>query len=495
MPRVARTLFLVIVLLASASFAAAPTRLFLQQVGAHSAIVKWRGDAGDVCFSTKLADLSKRHWPRCVPGAATAGDHYEALLTGLSPEQTFYYSVAGQIDASQHFRTAPNSNKAPQDGNTHIWIVGDSGTRTEDGHAGEAEAVRDGFAAYNAANGDEPVDLFLMLGDNAYDRGTDAQYQGAVFDLYRETLKQAPVWSTIGNHEMGVGDLELFGIFDAGGLSISADPDSYSDADPNTPDTGMPYFDIFTLPERGEVGGVPSGTEQYYSFDSGHVHVVSLDSQLSARDAQQREAMKSWLIADLAANRRDWTVVIFHHPPYSRGTHDSDSTALLLLVRFTNGIDLPMRDMRREFTPIFDAHGVDVVYSGHSHNYERSYYLRGHTGDARTFDAATHAEPDASGQPGLGQGSQPYTQITSSGYDDRSVYTVAGNSGKAEEPNVAITNRPLTHPAMIPQPADPLGRRGLVLKGSVVLDASADALRARMVDENGAVLDEFTITR
>jgi hypothetical protein len=473
-----------------AAIAAPPSRLFLQQVGTHAAIVKWRGDAGSVCFSTKLADLSKPNWPRCAAGVATAGGHYDARLTGLAPQQTYYYSVAGQIDASQHFQTPPNSNKAPQDGNTHIWIVGDSGTRTEAGHVGEAEGVRDGFAAYNAANGGEAVDLFLMLGDNAYDRGTDAQYQGAVFELYTETLKQAPVWPTIGNHEMGVGSLPAFGIFNAGGLSVSSNPDSFSDNDPNTVDNGMPYFDIFTLPTQGETGGAPSGTEQYYSFDAGNVHVISLDSQLSARDTAQRAAMKDWLISDLSSNTRDWTIVMFHHPPYSRGTHDSDSTALLM-QSFANRLDLPMVDMRVEFTPIFDAYGVDLVYSGHSHNYERSYYLRGHTGNASSFDAATHAELDANGLPSAG----PYAQITSSGFDDRSVYTVAGNSGKAEEPNVQITRFPLTHPAMVPQLADPAGRRGLALRGSVVVDASNTSLRARMVDSNGAVLDEFTITR
>lgn len=480
--------------LASASLAAPPSRLFLQQVGTHSAIVKWRGDAGSVCFSTKLKDLAKPHWPRCVAGAGTAGGHYDAQLTGLAPEQTYYYSVAGQSDASQHFQTSPNSNKAPQDGNTHIWIVGDSGTRTEAGHVGEAEGVRDGFAAYNAANGGESVDHFLMLGDNAYTSGTDAQYQGAVFELYGETLKQAPVWPTIGNHEMGVGDLAAFRIFNVGGLSVSSNPNSYSDGNPATVDNGMPYFDIFSLPAQGETGGVPSGTEQYYAFDAGNVHVVSLDSQLSARDTAQRTAMKDWLIADLAANTLDWTIVIFHHPPYSRGTHDSDSTALLM-QSFANRLDLPMVDMRREFTPIFDAYGVDVVYSGHSHNYERSYYIRGHTGNANTFDAATHAESNAAGQPSLGQGSEPYSQVTSSGLDDHSVYTVAGNSGKAEEPNPAITAQALLHPAMVPQPAEANGRRGLKVTGSVVVDASDTSLRARMVDEHGAVLDEFTITR
>ena len=64
-----------------------PQRLFLQQVAPHSAIVKWRGgDATRVCFSTKLSDLEKRNWPRCVDGIEEDipdyDNHRQALLTG-----------------------------------------------------------------------------------------------------------------------------------------------------------------------------------------------------------------------------------------------------------------------------------------------------------------------------------------------------------------------------------------------------------------------------
>jgi hypothetical protein len=59
---------------------------------------------------------------------------------------------------------------------------------------------------------------------------------------------------------------------------------------------------------------------------------------------------------------------------------------------FANYLDLPMVTLREEFTPIFDDYGVDVVYGGHSHSYERSYYLGGYTGDAVDFDPAVNAE-------------------------------------------------------------------------------------------------------
>ncbi|MFK7975251.1 MAG: metallophosphoesterase, partial [Halioglobus sp.] len=233
-------------------------------------------------------------------------------------------------------------------------------------------------------------------------------------------------------------------------------------------------------------------------FDHGNVHVVSLDSQLSARDAGQRATMRSWLIDDLSSNTSDWTVVIFHHPPYSKGAnHDSDTTD-------TRGdIDLPQLLMREEFVELFDEYGVDLVYSGHSHSYERSYYLRGHTESSDMFTPAAHAElvDGDPARPASGREGEAYAQLspTSGGVDDRVVYTVAGNGGKADETAGRLTAADvwLLHPAHIEQPADTEtpSRRGLPIIGSVIVDAGASELAASFIDVNGNVLDRFTITR
>jgi hypothetical protein len=508
-----------------------PERLFLQQLDTDSVIVKWRGDAdgGDgadsVCFGTDQDFLPEES---LTAATETETGHMEALLTGLSPDTTYYYSVggAGSAGDSRFFQTPPEDGAVPADGNTHIFIVGDSGTVTdgvseelpEGEHPGEAAAVLAGYQTYSEANGGEPVDLFLALGDNAYEVGTDEEWQKSFFELYTDILSSAYTIPTIGNHEMGYGEIDLC-IFvpsipcgsqtlATGGVSASSDPDSYDSDGDLTPDgTGMPYLDIFTLPADGESGGVSSGTEQYYSIDYGNVHVVSLDSQLSARDDTARAAMKDWLVSDLSANDLDWTIVIFHHPPYSKGeNHDSDDAN-------RSPIDLPMWDMRNEFTPVFEEYGVDVVYSGHSHSYERSYYLRGHTGTSDTFSAAAHAEliDDDPDQPASGREGEAYEQLspTSGGIDDRVVYTVAGNAGKADYggDSFGITDDDewLRHAAHIEQPFSDTecdspegcreGLRGLGVKGSVVIDADSDSLRARFVDLNGDVLDEFTINR
>lgn len=308
------------------------SRLFLQQVSSRSAIVKWRGDADVLCAGTDINKLDIQ------VEASSDGSHSAALLSGLVADTRYFYSIggAGTGKPGQQFRTAPETGQLPADGNTHIWIIGDSGTATEmqrgvTTHPGEAVAVKEGFLKYNreqAAN--EPLDLLLLLGDNAYLEGTDAQWQGAFFDIYPELISQTAVWPTIGNHEMGVAPLDvcLFGplpgcdkgpvVVPLGGVSESADPVSY-DSNGDGPDAGgLPYLTIFSLPAAGELGGVPSGTEQYYAFDFGNVHVVSLDSQLSNREDTKRQAMREWLQDDLSRNQQDWTIVIFHHPPIPR---------------------------------------------------------------------------------------------------------------------------------------------------------------------------------
>src|SRR6185436_19083155 len=83
--------------------------------------------------------------------------------------------------------------------------------------------------------------------------------------------------------------------------------------------TAVPYFDVFTLPTKGESGGVPSGTERYYAFDHANVHFVCLHT-----DVTDDPAMLAWLEQDLAATTQPWLVAFLHKPPYTKGSHDSD---------------------------------------------------------------------------------------------------------------------------------------------------------------------------
>jgi hypothetical protein len=186
-----------------------------------------------------------------------------------------------------------------------------------------AALVRDGYFTW--ADNATP-DLWLMLGDNAYCTGTDAEYQMALFDVYPQELATVAPWPVIGNHD-----------------AISSD---------SLTQTG-PFFAMFSLPAAAEAGGVGSGTEAYFSHDSAELHLVQLDSADS--DLTPGSAMLTWLATDLAANARPWTIVAFHHPPYTKGTHDSDDPA------DSGGI---MKRMRENVLPILEAHGVDRCSPG-----------------------------------------------------------------------------------------------------------------------------------
>ena len=307
---------------------------YLQRGSPTEVAVRWRTDLP----SSSSVDFGETPGApdRFVEDAFETTEHV-VLITGLDPATRYYYSVGTLADVlvggdTEHtFTTSPNPGS---DSPMRIWVLGDSGTANSN-----AEAVRDAFLSFS---GGVPPSFWLMLGDNAYPDGTDEEYQDAVFDMYPTTLRKSVLWSTLGNHD---------------GHSASS-----------TTETG-PYYDIFTFPKLGEAGGIPSSTEAYYSFDYGNVHVVCLDSYDS--DNSPGSAMLTWLADDLAATDAEWLIAFWHHPPYSKGSHDSDTEGRLV-------------DMREHVLPILESHGVDLVLSGHSHAYERSRLIDQHYGDSST---------------------------------------------------------------------------------------------------------------
>jgi PKD repeat protein len=384
---------------------------------ATDSVVRFGATAGNLDQSVTVAGLTTEH---------------SVSLTGLGAAQTFFYSVGDSIaalagDASYHFSTAPIRGAAAD---TRIWVLGDSGTANAN-----AVAVRDAYKTWAAA---DPADFWLMLGDNAYNDGTDAEYQAAVFDIYPEILRQLTLWSTLGNH------------------------DGHR-ADSGT-QTG-PYYDIFKLPASGEAGGLASGTEAYYSFDYANIHFVCLDSYDS--DRAVNGTMLQWLESDLMLNTQPWVIAFWHHPPYTKGSHDSDTEGRLI-------------DMRQNALPILESWGVDLVMSGHSHSYERSYLLDGHYGISETLNPVNHVLDPGDGSDSGDGGDGAYEKPGIVGAENAgAVYAVAGSSGK-------VSVRALDHPAMFV---------GLNELGSLVIDVSGNRMDVVFLDGNGLVQDEFTVLK
>lgn len=394
---------------------------YLQNVGPTQAVVRWRTQAATpsaVALGPSVDNLALS-----VTSSEPTTEH-EVLITGLTDGARYHYAFGRPdapligADGDHVFRTSP-TNATP----TRVWIIGDSGTASD-----KARSVRDAYVAYA---GDRPADLMLMLGDNAYNDGTDDEYQAAVFDTYPDILKRTPMWSTLGNHD--------------GASAVSST------------ESGV-YYDILTLPRAGEGGGTASGTEAFYSFDYANVHFVCLDSHDSNRNDDG--PMLTWLKQDLAATTKTWIIAFWHHPPYTKGSHDSDTEGRLV-------------DMRENALPILESYGVDVVFGGHSHSYERSLYISGHYGKSDTFDVQ-HVVNGGDGDP-TGDGAYSRAGDEAEG----AVYVVAGSSGKT-------TLAPLNHPVM---------HTSLLELGSVVLDVDDKTLSATFVDDNESALDSFSITK
>lgn len=106
-------------------------------------------------------------------------------------------------------------------------------------------------------------------------------------------------------------------------------------------------------PAQAEALGMP---ERWYETRFGDARIIALDSNQPEDSDQLR-----WLETALQDRTPEWTIVIMHHPAYSAGWHGSE------------------RSVQTNFVPLFEEYGVDLVLSGHDHDYQRSKPINGVT--------------------------------------------------------------------------------------------------------------------
>ena len=400
---------------------------YLQTVTPTGITVRWRTDQptdSRVRFGASLTQLNQQ-----VTNATSTTEHV-VTLTGLQSSTRYYYAIGSSagdlmVSSDQYFQTSPPIGAVVP---FRIWALGDFGSGT----ANQLDVLQQ----YRQAAQSRPADVWLWLGDNAYGQGTDLQYQQNVFTIYTDILKHLPFWPTAGNHE-------------------------YIDVPTNL---NIDYFKLITIPQQAEAGGIASGSKLNYSFDYANAHIISMDSegQDDTRLYDTTGHQAQWLKLDLAANRQPWTIVFFHHPPYSKGPRDSDA--------FDDQTQL-----RQKLVPILERYNVDLVLSGHSHVYERTYLLKGHYGPATTFTIGQHAVSTSSARYDGSPNSCPITNKQSG-----VVYVVAGSGGQlgGQAPGYP-------HPAMVYSN----NQQG----GSMLIDVNDNRLDAQWLATDGTVKDRFTM--
>ncbi len=412
---------------------------YLQLTTPSSIYLRWKTDiatATKVSFGTLPISLNQNKEDLC-----STTEHI-VQLTGLLSDTKYFYSVGHgnntlQGDSNNFFITPP---LVGTEKTTRIWATGDCGT---------AQTVQTNVMnAYANFIGSKYTNVWLLLGDNAYESGTDNEYHTKFFQPYMngKVMRQTALFPAPGNH------------------------DYYNTSDLNN--TTMPYFQIFTLPANAEAGGVPSATEKYYSFDYANIHFISLDSYGTENGKKlfdTTSAQISWLKQDLENNSQTWTIIYWHHPPYTKGSHNSDTESELVNIR-----DKVLR--------ILDRYKVDLILCGHSHNYERSKLMKGHYGLENTFDPSLHNAGTSSGLYNGSPNSCPYIKSSTKEENEGIVYVVAGSAGK-----LGTTSTGYPHNAMY--------YSNSLQGGSLYLEVTGNRLDAKWIAEDGSVLDQFTIMK
>jgi len=434
-----------LVLLLAVNFSAAAQTVsrgpYLQMVNQSAATIRWRTDVptdSKINYGTVAGSLTY---------AVTSPDstlEHELRITGLAAGTKYFYSIGTTtvtLDAApiNWFITAPPANS---NNKVRIAAFGDCGVPSAN-----QTNVRDKYLQYIGSN---PTDVWILMGDNAYNYGYDVEYQTGFFDPYKNTLlPNHPLFPSPGNHD------------------YRNDQGFASDR------TTVDYYKNFTMPKNGECGGVPSNTEAYYSFDWGPVHFLSLDSY-GKEDANTTRlydtlgAQVTWIKQDLAANTKKWVIAYFHHPPFTVGGHFSDFEDELIQIR-------------EKFIRILERYGVDLVLCGHSHAYERSYLLKGYYSGNGSFNKALHTADSSSGKYDGSANSCLY-HYDNGKYLHGTAYVVAGSAGQSNSLPFRLNALPFGYGN---------GSNG----GSLYLEADSTRLDAKMIGYDGLIKDQFTIMK
>ena len=158
-------------------------------------------------------------------------------------------------------------------------------------------------------------DFLLHTGDLIYPAGERADYARSFFTPYRRLIRNVAFWPSLGNHDIP---------------NIDA------------------YHGVFELPPNGPTG---LAAEDNYWFDYSDARFVVLDSNASAEGL--KEKISPWLRQVFAERPNCWKVVVFHHPPFTASRHK------------------PNKKVHESLVPAINEAGVDIVFNGHNHLYER----------------------------------------------------------------------------------------------------------------------------
>ncbi len=255
-----------------------------------------------------------------LAGVAT---RHEAVISPLRPGSLYTYQVhSGRGPLAAQGGASEFSFRAPLPDVFRFVVFGDSGEGSP-----AQQAVAQAIAA-------EPVppDLVVIVGDvyqpapsEGGPSAGETPYDARFFAPYRKLLPATPFYAALGNHDYEV-------------------------------ERGRAYLDIFTLPRNGPPGRTP---ESAYWFQRPGALMIVHDTNLSP--ATVEDEVVPWH-DEVARRPAVFRLVFQHHPVYGSGP---------------NAAIYPSGMLRPILGPLYTRSGVDVVFNGHDHLYERTKPIGG----------------------------------------------------------------------------------------------------------------------
>ena len=321
--------------------------------------VMWHGADADAAWDVQVKKAGDTKWSDAVTPVSTTvivrgiEPHrvFRALLENLTPGEPFDYRVriAGRVVFEARGQARKTSDQPYR-----FAVFGDCG-------AGTPEQRAIAYQVYQAK-----PDFAFIPGDIVYTKGLISEYRTKFFPAYNaaeaspETgaplLRSTLFIAAPGNHDTLRADLtktpDALAYF-----MYWSQPLNGPITDVN--DLSAPAFQSTGIEKQALLDAAPAAYPRManFSFDYGNSHWLILDSNPYVKWTDP--ALRGWVAKDLAsAKGATWRFVGFHHPGFnSAKTHFNDQ-------------------WMRRLSDVFEAGGVDIVFAGHVHNYQRSYPLR-----------------------------------------------------------------------------------------------------------------------
>ncbi len=328
---------------------------YVGQIESRSVLLAWGiiGPQGNTIGrdSAPYGKAVVRIADRTIPSDA----HNWVIVDGLTPDTSYPYEIDidGQRRGGGQVRTW-----AGQAAHLCFFVIGDFGTG---GAAQYRVAASMNQEFERRAQTGCPVRFVLTVGDNIYGDAhlgvvtvrsgdMDAHWESKFFRPYAQLLREIPFLPSLGNHD-GNGSENRGDLFE--------------------------YLDNFFFP-----GNRPA---RWYTFAyGGFAQFFALDSTINSEIGPPAPAWTSggpqtkWLEQTLGDSKATWKIPYFHHPVYTAGPRHTPS----------------FNDLK-DWVDLFRKDGVEVVFSGHEHNFQFSkaeetggilYVVSGSGGELRPGD-------------------------------------------------------------------------------------------------------------